>query len=62
MSTRPRHCAAFSTRCAMMRLDRRFVTAATRKSHVCAHRARTGFSVRAWSARACGLRAVATAK
>eukprot|EP00974_Lingulodinium_polyedra_P041583 3993736-Lingulodinium_polyedra.AAC.1 len=39
-SIRPRHCTAFSKRCAMARSSRRFAAAAARKSHVCALRAR----------------------
>eukprot|EP00974_Lingulodinium_polyedra_P116430 11159132-Lingulodinium_polyedra.AAC.1 len=32
-ATRPRHCAAFSERCAMMGSSRRFAAAAVRASH-----------------------------
>eukprot|EP00974_Lingulodinium_polyedra_P024981 2416074-Lingulodinium_polyedra.AAC.1 len=42
--------------------DRRFVAAAGHKSYARALHARTDFSVCAWSAQACGLRAAVAAK
>eukprot|EP00974_Lingulodinium_polyedra_P052377 5038238-Lingulodinium_polyedra.AAC.1 len=50
-STRPRHCAAFSKRRAMNRRPGRSGSQIARLRTPCAGR----FSVRAWSARVCGL-------
>eukprot|EP00974_Lingulodinium_polyedra_P100864 9772072-Lingulodinium_polyedra.AAC.1 len=47
----------------MTRSNRRFAAAAVRECYVCAFRSVRGpASVRAWSARACGVRDVATAE
>eukprot|EP00974_Lingulodinium_polyedra_P035711 3427705-Lingulodinium_polyedra.AAC.1 len=42
-SIQPHHGAAFSKRCAVVRLSRCFAAAAVRKSRACAFHARAGF-------------------